>query len=141
MAGTEPTVIKKYANRRLYHTGTSTYVTLDDLARMVKDGEDFVVHDAKSGDDLTRNVLLQIIIEQESDHNPLFTTDNLQNFIRYYGAGHQQGFSEFMNQSVAFFKQQQEQAQKLGTSIPFLKDTLKCLLRPSCILLQDLLRW
>ena len=65
MPDAEPTVIKKYANRRLYHTGTSTYVTLEDLARMVKSGEDFVVTDAKTGDDITRAVLGQIIFEQE----------------------------------------------------------------------------
>ena len=62
----EPVTIKKYANRRLYNTGTSTYVTLEDLATMVKDGEDFVVYDAKSGDDITRSVLAQIIFEQEN---------------------------------------------------------------------------
>ena len=106
----EPTrIIKKYPNRRIYDTRDSKYITLMDVRDMVVDGEDFKIVDAKNGDDLTRNVLLQIIIEQESAHNPLFTTDNLQNFIRYYGAGNQQGFSEFMNQSVAFFKQQQEQ--------------------------------
>src|SRR3954453_5271794 len=61
----QPTTIKKYANRRLYNTGTSTYVTLEDLASMVKDGEDFLVYDAKTGDDITRSVLAQIIFEQE----------------------------------------------------------------------------
>ena len=106
----EPTrIIKKYPNRRIYDTQDSKYITLMDVRDMVVEGLDFKIVDAKSGDDLTRNVLLQIIIEQESANNPLFTTDNLQNFIRYYGAGQQQGFSEFMNQSVAFFKQQQEQ--------------------------------
>ena len=106
----EPTrIIKKYPNRRIYDTQDSKYITLMDVRDMVVEGLDFKIVDAKSGDDLTHNVLLQIIIEQESANNPLFTTDNLQNFIRYYGAGQQQGFSEFMNQSVAFFKQQQEQ--------------------------------
>ena len=62
----QPTTIKKYANRRLYNTGTSAYVTLEDLATMVKTGEDFVVHDAKTGEDITRSVLTQIIFEQES---------------------------------------------------------------------------
>src|SRR3569832_1095598 len=62
----QPTTIKKYANRRLYNTGTSTYVTLEDLAAMVKDGEDFLVYDAKTGDDFTRSVLAQIIFEQEN---------------------------------------------------------------------------
>src|SRR5690348_4821671 len=64
--GKEPVTIKKYANRRLYNTGTSTYVTLEDLAAMVKEGEDFVVYDAKSGEDITRSVLAQIIFEQEN---------------------------------------------------------------------------
>lgn len=63
----EPTTIKKYANRRLYNTGTSTYVTLEDLASMVKSGEDFVVYDAKSGDDITRSVLTQIMICVRTD--------------------------------------------------------------------------
>ena len=61
----KPTIIKKYANRRLYHTGTSTYVTLDDLAEMVKKGHEFLVQDAKTGEDITRSVLTQIIFEQE----------------------------------------------------------------------------
>ena len=114
----EPTrIIKKYPNRRIYDTQDSKYITLMDVRDMVVEGVDFKIVDAKSGDDLTRNVLLQIIIEQESAHNPLFTTDNLQNFIRYYGAGHQQGFSEFMNQSVAFFKQQQEQFSSSGSEM------------------------
>ena len=65
-ANKPPTIIKKYANRRLYHMGTSTYVTLEDLARMVRAGEDFVVNDAKTGDDITRAVLAQIIFEQEN---------------------------------------------------------------------------
>ena len=67
----EPTVIKKYANRRLYDTGRSSYVTLEDLCEMVKEGHDFVVYDAKTGDDLTRSVLTQIIVDQVqvgSDH-------------------------------------------------------------------------
>ena len=77
MAKTEqPTTIKKYANRRLYNTGTSTYVTLEDLAAMVKTGEDFLVYDAKTGEDITRSVLAQIIFEQENKagQNLLATT-------------------------------------------------------------------
>ena len=82
----EPTVIKKYANRRLYHTGTSTYVTLEDLARMVRQGEDFVVYDAKSGDDITRSVLTQIIFEQENKEGQnLLPVAFLRQLIRFYG--------------------------------------------------------
>ena len=68
----EPITIKKYANRRLYNTGTSTYVTLEDLAAMVKTGEDFVVYDAKTGEDITRSVLTQIIFEQENKEGQNF---------------------------------------------------------------------
>src|SRR5689334_6780570 len=82
----QPTVIKKYANRRLYHTGTSTYVTLEDLAGMVRQGEDFVVFDAKSGDDITRSVLTQIIFEQENKEGQnLLPVTVLRQLIRFYG--------------------------------------------------------
>lgn len=81
-----PTTIKKYANRRLYHTGTSTYVTLEDLAVMVRGGEDFVVFDAKSGDDITRSVLTQIIFEQEGKEGQnLLPITFLRQLIRFYG--------------------------------------------------------
>lgn len=81
----EPTTIKKYANRRLYNTGTSTYVTLEDLANMVKAGEDFVVFDAKSGDEITRSVLTQIIFEQENKGVNLLPITFLRQLIRFYG--------------------------------------------------------
>ena len=81
-----PTTIKKYANRRLYHTGTSTYVTLEDLAVMVRGGEDFVVVDAKSGEDITRSVLTQIIFEQESKQGQnLLPITFMRQLIRFYG--------------------------------------------------------
>ena len=81
-----PTTIKKYANRRLYNTGTSTYVTLEDLAAMVKEGEDFLVYDAKTGEDITRSVLAQIIFEQENKAGQnLLPTTFLRQLIRFYG--------------------------------------------------------
>ena len=82
-----PTVIKKYANRRLYHMGTSTYVTLEDLAAMVRAGEDFIVNDAKTGEDITRSVLAQIMFEQESKggQQNLLPTTFLRQLIRFYG--------------------------------------------------------
>jgi polyhydroxyalkanoate synthesis repressor PhaR len=81
-----PIVIKKYANRRLYHTGTSTYVTLEDLAKMVRGGEDFLVHDARTGEDLTRSVLAQIIFEQENKEGQnLLPVAFLRQLIRFYG--------------------------------------------------------
>ena len=83
----EPVIIKKYANRRLYNTGTSTYVTLEDLASMVKAGEDFVVYDAKSNEDITRSVLTQIIFEQENKEGGqnLLPINFLRQLIRFYG--------------------------------------------------------
>ncbi len=82
----EPTVIKKYANRRLYDTGRSSYVTLEDLCEMVKEGHDFVVYDAKSGEDLTRSVLTQIIVDQESNEGQsLLPIGFLRQLIGFYG--------------------------------------------------------
>ena len=83
----EPITIKKYANRRLYNTGTSTYVTLEDLAAMVKSGEDFVVYDAKTNEDITRSVLTQIIFEQENKEGGqnLLPINFLRQLIRFYG--------------------------------------------------------
>ncbi|TPW30738.1 polyhydroxyalkanoate synthesis repressor PhaR [Pararhizobium mangrovi] len=104
------TVIKKYANRRLYNTGTSSYVTLDDLAVMVKKGEDFVVQDAKSGEDITHAVLTQIIFEQESKTgNTLLPVSFLRQLISYYGDQMQMVVPSYLEQSMAAFTAQQEQ--------------------------------
>lgn len=108
MADEEPTVIKKYANRRLYHTGTSTYVTLEDLARMVKNGEDFVVIDAKSGDDITRAVLGQIIFEQESRGQHLLPITFLRQLIRFYGDQMQALVPTYLESSLASFTSNQD---------------------------------
>ena len=115
MAGTEPTVIKKYANRRLYHTGTSTYVTLDDLARMVKDGEDFVVQDAKSGNDITRVVLGQIIFEQENKGPHLLPISFLRQLIRFYGDSMQSIVPSYLETSLAAFTRDQDKLREQFT--------------------------
>ena len=109
----QPTTIKKYANRRLYNTGTSTYVTLEDLAAMVKDGEDFLVYDAKTGDDITRSVLAQIIFEQENKagQNLLLTTF-LRQLIRFYGDSMQMVVPKYLEQSIATLTQEQEKFRK-----------------------------
>jgi polyhydroxyalkanoate synthesis repressor PhaR len=78
-------VIKKYPNRRLYDTDTSTYITLAEIKQLVMDNESFAVVDAKSGDDLTRSILLQIILEEEANGSPMFTAPVLSNIIRFYG--------------------------------------------------------
>jgi polyhydroxyalkanoate synthesis repressor PhaR len=97
----EPITIKKYANRRLYNTGTSTYVTLEDLATMVKTGEDFVVFDAKSGEDITRSVLAQIIFEQENkEGQSLLPIAFLRQLIRFYGDSMQMLVPRFLEQSI-----------------------------------------
>ncbi len=102
-------IIKKYPNRRIYDTQTSQYIKIEDIRDLIVAGVNFIVLDSKSGEDVTRSVLLQLIIEQESENNPLFTTENLKSFIRYYGQGPHQPFAEYMNQSLAFFQHQQEQ--------------------------------
>ena len=102
-------ILKKYPNRRIYDTHDSVYIKLDDVRKMVVQGTDFKVLDSKTGADLTRSVLLQLIAEQESDSNPLFSADNLKNFIHYYEQNQQQLFSEYLNQSLNFFQHQQEQ--------------------------------
>ena len=105
----EPITIKKYANRRLYNTGTSTYVTLEDLASMVKDGEDFVVYDAKSGDDITRSVLAQIIFEQENkEGQSLLPITFLRQLIRFYGDSMQMLVPRYLEQSMQSFTGQQD---------------------------------
>jgi len=97
----QPTTIKKYANRRLYNTGTSTYVTLEDLAAMVKEGEDFLVYDAKTGEDITRSVLAQIIFEQENKAGQnLLPTTFLRQLIRFYGDSMQMVVPKYLEQSI-----------------------------------------
>jgi polyhydroxyalkanoate synthesis repressor PhaR len=104
-----PTVIKKYANRRLYHTGTSTYVTLEDLARMVREGEDFVVYDAKTGEDLTRSVLTQIIFEQENKEGQnLLPITFLRQLIRFYGDSMQALVPSYLEFSIDNLTREQE---------------------------------
>jgi polyhydroxyalkanoate synthesis repressor PhaR len=104
----EPVTIKKYANRRLYNTGTSTYVTLEDLAVMVKDGEDFVVYDAKTGEDITRSVLTQIIFEQENKGQNLLPITFLRQVIRFYGDSMQTLLPRYLEVSIDSFTREQE---------------------------------
>lgn len=109
-------VIKKYANRRLYNTGTSTYVTLEDLAKMVKKGEEFTVQDAKSGEDITHSVLTQIIFEQESKTgNTLLPISFLRQLIGYYGDQMQMVVPSFLEHSMKAFTEQQVQMREQMT--------------------------
>ncbi len=112
----EPTVIKKYANRRLYNTGTSTYVTLGDLATMVKEGDDFTVVDAKSGEDITRSVLTQIIFEQEAKGQNLLPITFLRQLIRFYGDSMQTLVPTYLDFSLDSFVRDQEKLRSLMSS-------------------------
>jgi len=120
----EPITIKKYANRRLYNTGTSTYVTLEDLATMVKAGENFVVYDAKSGEDITRSVLAQIIFEQENKEGQnLLPINFLRQLIRFYGDSMQMMVPRYLEVSLESFTKEQEKmrqqmAQTFGVNVP-----------------------
>jgi polyhydroxyalkanoate synthesis repressor PhaR len=98
-----PRVLKKYPNRRLYDTRSSSYITLADVKKMVLDGEDFEVRDAKSGDDLTRSILLQIILEEEAGSVPMFSTQTLAQIIRFYGHAMQGVMGEYLEKHMQAF--------------------------------------
>lgn len=118
-----PLVIKKYANRRLYNTESSSYITLDTLADMVRAGRDFVVYDAKTGDDITRGVLTQIIVDEENKGRALLPTGFLRQLIGLYGEGFQGLLPGYLEQAMASFAEQQQQMrramqQTVGTLFP-----------------------
>jgi polyhydroxyalkanoate synthesis repressor PhaR len=119
-----PVVVKKYANRRLYNTESSSYITLDNLADMVRLGRDFVVYDAKSGDDITRSVLTQIIVEEEGKGQNLLPTNFLRQLIGLYGGSMQGLVPKYLEHAMTSFAQQQEQMRTtmqktMGTLFPF----------------------
>lgn len=121
----EQIVIKKYANRRLYNTDTSSYITLDDLAGMVRGGTDFQVVDAKSGDDITHSILTQIIVEQEASGKQMLPVSFLRDLISMYGNSMQSMMPSYLEASMANFRKNREQlaeAFKSGvTNNPFTK--------------------
>lgn len=115
----QPRVIKKYPNRRLYDTEVSRYITLEDVRRLVRDGVDFVVRDSQTDEDLTRSILLQVIAEQESGGEPIFTTPVLLQIIRFYGDAVQGLAADFLHRSLlAFGKQQQLFRRQLEDLVP-----------------------
>src|SRR5262245_28139930 len=115
-------IIKKYPNRRLYDTETSAYITLAEVKDLVLGYKDFQVQDAKTGEDLTRSILLQIILEEESGGVPMFSTDMLANIIRYYGHAMQGLMGSYLERSIHAFheaqKRYQEQAQSIYGELP-----------------------
>lgn len=102
-------IIKKYPNRRLYDTEISSYITLEEVRQLVVDGEEFEVRDAKSGEELTRSVLLQIIAEHEERGQPMFTTQLLSQIIRFYGDSLQGFMGGYLERSLQVFLDQQQQ--------------------------------
>ena len=117
-----PRIIKKYPNRRLYDTETSAYITLAEVKDLVLQYKEFQVQDAKTGEDLTRAILLQIILEEESGGVPMFSTDMLANIIRYYGHAMQGLMGSYLERSIVTFheaqKRFQEQAQSIYGELP-----------------------
>ena len=109
---TPPVVIKKYANRRLYNTATSSYVTLEDLSQMVKAGRDFVVYDAKTGEDITRAVLTQIIVEEEQKGQNLLPINFLRQLIGLYGGSMQWLVPRYLDHAMTAFAHNQDQMRK-----------------------------
>lgn len=107
----EQRLIKKYPNRRLYDTVESRYITLNDVQKLVRDGLEIKVVDSQSGDDITRGILIQIITEQEASGNPMFTTDVLTRFIRFYDESVQDAFSSFLDQTLKLYAEQQQRMQ------------------------------
>ena len=119
-----PVRIKKYANRRLYNTATSSYVTLDHLCQMVKEGKEFVVHDAKTGEDITRQVLTQIIVEEEGKGQNLLPVSFLRQLISFYGDNLQALIPTYLDTAMSSFARNQEQMRKylegtFGNLFPF----------------------
>ncbi|MBV8592652.1 MAG: polyhydroxyalkanoate synthesis repressor PhaR [Acetobacteraceae bacterium] len=119
-----PAVVKKYANRRLYNTESSSYITLDSLAEMVREGRDFVVYDAKTGEDITRSVLTQIIVEEEGKGRAMLPTSFLRQLIGFYGDSLQNLVPRYLDEAMRAFALQQQQMrrtmqQTMGNFFPF----------------------
>ena len=110
-------IIKKYPNRRLYDTQTSAYITLADVKQFVLDAQDFKVQDARSNEDLTRSILLQIILEEESGGVPMFSADMLSNIIRYYGHSMQGLMGNYLERSIGAFHEAQKKFQEQTKSL------------------------
>ena len=132
-----PIIIKKYANRRLYNTARSSYVTLDHLAEMVREGEDFVVYDAKSGEDITRSVLTQIIFEEEAKGRNLLPVNFLRQLIRLYGDALQGIVPSYLESAMETFSHNQERMRgqmRAAQKRPNLR--LRTILAPGRVLLR-----
>jgi polyhydroxyalkanoate synthesis repressor PhaR len=140
-AASTPVVVKKYANRRLYNTESSSYITLENLAEMVRLGRDFVVYDAKSGEDITRGVLTQIIVEEEGKGRNLLPIAFLRQLIGFYGDQMQGLVPRYLEQSMAAFAEQQKQIRTamqktMGTLFPFGNATMEEVSRQNVAMME-----
>jgi polyhydroxyalkanoate synthesis repressor PhaR len=113
-----PVIVKKYANRRLYNTQSSSYVTLDDLCQMVKEGVEFVVRDAKTGEDITRSVLTQIIVEEEAKGQNLLPIGFLRRLIAFYGDNLQGMLAQYLDFAMRGFSQNQDEMRNYTRTVP-----------------------
>lgn len=113
-----PRIIKKYPNRRLYDTELSRYVTLAEIRGLVMEGVDFQVVDTNSKEDLTRSILLQIMLEEETGGEPMFTAQTLRQIIQFYGGTVQGALAKYLEESLAMFAKQQEQWQDMVSTSP-----------------------
>lgn len=137
-AAPKPVIVKKYANRRLYDTESSSYITLDNLAEMVRKDRDFIVYDAKSGEDITRGVLTQIIVEEEGKGNAMLPTNFLRQLIGFYGDNVQSMVPRYLEQAMASFARQQEtmRATMQKTLGPFLPPGVEDLSRKNMAMME-----
>jgi len=138
VAAKNTVVVKKYANRRLYNTETSSYITLDNLAEMIRAGRDFVVFDAKSGDDITRGVLTQIIVEEESKGSAMLPTAFLRQLIGFYGGNLEGVVPRYLEFSMSSFARQQQQVRAVveRTFSPFLPPSVEEMNRQNMALFE-----
>jgi len=129
--------IKKYPNRRLYDTATSSYVTLAEIKQLVIDVQPFIVQDAKSGEDITRSILLQIILEEETGGMPMFSEQALSNLIRFYGHAMQGFMGHYLERNVQSFMELQNKMAEQGTG--FTPETWAQFMNMQAPLMQDMM--
>ncbi|HRD85642.1 MAG TPA: polyhydroxyalkanoate synthesis repressor PhaR [Rubrivivax sp.] len=131
-----PRILKKYPNRRLYDTQSSSYITLADVKKMVLGNEDFEVRDAKTGEDMTRSILLQIILEEESGGVPMFSTPALAQIIRFYGHAMQGMMAPYLEKNLQAFADMQNQL--VGAQAPLMQTMMNSYLEQSRSLFENL---
>ncbi len=138
-AASGPRILKKYPNRRLYDTQTSTYVTLADVKAMVLAGQNFEVHDTKTGEDLTRAILLQIILDEETGGVPLFSTVMLEQMIRFYGQAMQGVLKDYLGQNLQTFTDLQKRFAEASPGVGFSPELWQQFMQGQAPMMQGLM--